>query len=82
MTAKKRSRSLPAEEIATSGKTAAQKLDAKAALGFPIVGIGASAEGLQHSKRFFLQCLPTLVATWLLFWCSIWRRTTRAYSPS
>jgi len=53
MTAKKRSRSFPTEEIAAAGKTAAQKLEAKAALGFPIVGIGASAGGLAAFEAFF-----------------------------
>lgn len=79
MTANNRNRT---EETADAVENATNKNDAKAALGFPIVGIGASAGGLAAFEKFFLPCLLILAATCLLFWCSIWRRTTRAFSLS
>src|SRR5664280_1807338 len=53
MTTKKRSRLHPAEESSAAGEIAAQVPDAKPAVDFPIVGIGASAGGLAAFEAFF-----------------------------
>lgn len=52
MTTKKGSLPDSGKEITGSGETAAKKPDAKA-LGFPVVGIGASAGGLAAFEAFF-----------------------------
>ena len=67
MTVNNRSRPNSSEEVVDAVENAAKKTAAKAAPGFPIVGIGASAGGLAAFEKFFLPCLLILAATWLLF---------------
>jgi chemotaxis response regulator CheB len=46
---------------------------------FPIVGIGASAGGLEAYEQFFANMPLTRKAEWRLSWFSTWTRTARAF---